>query len=435
MGQLVTYWSIPGDHSIDTFIILLMIGAACIAFYMAWNIGANDVANAMGTSVGSGAITLKQAVIIAAVLEFSGAVLVGSHVANAHRVDIVKPDVFVSDPELLMYGMVAALLASAFWITMATYYSMPVSTTHSIVGAIMGFGIAAFGPGAIQVAGVSKIIISWVVSPLCGAAIAFVIFIFVRRQILNSENPVRMTEKVVPPIVGLVFFIITLSAIYKGLKNLHLDLALFEALALAAIIGIISMFAAFALLNRVQFDQKEPLKSVEKIFAYLQVMSACYVAFAHGANDVGNAIGPLATTISIALTMGDAGGASVPNQTIIPLWVLVLGGAGITIGVLTWGKKVIRTIGSKITDITPTRGFSAEFGAATTVLICSKLGLPISTTHTLVGAVIGVGFAGGLAALDLRIIGKIIVSWLVTLPIAAFTSIGIFLVIRLIVGV
>jgi PiT family inorganic phosphate transporter len=394
---------------------------------MAWNIGANDVANAMGTSVGSGALTLKQAVLIAAFLEFFGAVLVGTHVAKTQRTEIVDPAKFSSNPELLMYGMIAALISSAVWITIATYFSMPISTTHAIVGAIIGFGIAAYGFSAIQIVGVTKILASWVISPLAGAAIAFLIFILVRNKILNSDRPLVVTKKIVPPLIGLVFFIITLSVIYKGLKNLHLDLEILQAVALATIAALISALISMVILNRLEMDVKEPIKRVEKIFAYLQIISACYVAFAHGANDVGNAVAPFATILEVAQTN------EVGEMVEVPIWILVLGGIGITIGVLTWGKKVIATIGSKITDITPTRGFSAEFGTATTVLICSKLGMPISTTHTLVGGVIGVGLAGGMGALDLRIIGKIILSWMLTLPIAAISTIMIFYVILAIV--
>ena len=254
---------------------------------MAWNIGANDVANAMGTSVGSGALTLKQAVLIAAFLEFFGAVLVGTHVAKTQRTEIVDPDKFAANPELLLWGMLAALISSAVWITIATYFSMPVSTTHSIVGAIMGFGIAAYGFSAIQIAGVSKILLSWLISPLAGAAIAYLIFIMVRKRILDAKDPLQQTKRVVPPLVGLVFFIITLSAIYKGLKNLHLDFGIDEAILLASIVGTISTFISYILLKRINTDEKKQLKSVEKIFAYLQIISACYVAFAHGANDVG----------------------------------------------------------------------------------------------------------------------------------------------------
>ena len=396
---------------------------------MAWNIGANDVANAMGTSVGSGALSLKQAVLVAAFLEFFGAVLVGSHVARTQRTEIVDPDLFMSNPDYLLWGMVAALVSSAIWITIATYFSMPISTTHSIVGAIMGFGIAAYGFSAIQVAGISKIMLSWLISPLAGAAIAYLIFILVRKKILESDDPLQITKKIVPPLVGLVFFIITLSAIYKGLKNLHLDLEIEQAISIALIIGTIAMVISFILLNKLKFKTRNPITKVEKIFAYLQIISACYVAFAHGANDVGNAVAPFATIIDIART------GKVGDMVEVPIWVLVLGGAGITIGVMTWGKRVIKTIGEKITDITPSRGFSAEFGAATTVLVFSKLGMPISTTHTLVGGVIGVGIAGGVGALDLRVIGKIIISWLITLPVAALSTIATFYLIIHILGI
>jgi PiT family inorganic phosphate transporter len=406
---------------------MIILGTAIIALYMAWNIGANDVANAMGTSVGSGALTLKQAVLIAAFLEFFGAVLVGANVAKTQRTEIVDPEQFASNPELLMYGMMAALISSAVWITIATYFSMPVSTTHSIVGSIMGFGIAAYGFSAIQVAGVSKILISWLVSPLAGAAIAFLIFIIIRRRVLNAKEPLRATKRFAPPLVGLVLFIITLSAIYKGLKNLHLDMDLAQALIIATIVGIVAGINAFAMFKIMKNNIKDQTKAVERIFAYLQIISACYVAFAHGANDVGNAVAPFATIIEIART------GVVGDMVEVPIWILVLGGIGITIGVMTWGKKVIQTIGKNITDITPSRGFCAEFGTATTVLVCSKLGMPISTTHTLVGSVIGVGLAGGVAALDLRIIGKIVISWVITLPIAALSTIGIFFIIITIV--
>jgi len=403
---------------------------------MAWNIGANDVANAMGTSVGSGALTLKRAILIAAFLEFSGAVLVGSHVAKTQRTEIVNPAYFTSgNADLVMFGMVAALLSSALWITLATYYSMPVSTTHSIVGSILGFGIAAFGFKSIVVSGVSKIMLSWLISPLAGAAIAFIIFIIVRKKILLSEKPLLVTKKIVPPIVGMVFFTITISAIYKGLKNLNLNMDLLTACIYATIVASISIILSFALLNRVNLDSKNQYQKVERIFAYLQIISACYVAFAHGANDVGNAIAPFATIMEIGKQKAEGNPVIIGDMVDVPIWILVLGGLGITVGVMTWGKKVIQTIGSRITDLTPTRGFSAEFGTATTVLICSKLGMPISTTHTLVGGVIGVGIAGGVGALDMRVIGKIVVSWLVTLPIAASTTIVIFWILRIIMGI
>jgi PiT family inorganic phosphate transporter len=394
----------------------LIIAAAAVALYLAWNIGANDVANAMGTSVASGALTLRNAVIVAAVLNFLGAVFVGTKVSNAHRVDIVHPESFESDPQLLVLGMFAALISAAIFITIATYFGMPVSTTHAIVGAIAGFGLAGYGLGAINGAGLLKIVSSWAVSPLAGAIIAFVIFWIIKRYVFDTADPIKSTKMFAPPLMGFVLFVMTLSMIYKGLKNLHMDLPVLLALGVASVIGVIAAMISYYLITKYMErtkDIEDPHRRVEKIFLIAQVVSAMFVAFAHGANDVGNAIGPMATILNVAET------GTVQTDMGIPLWLLILGGFGIMVGTATWGVKVMDTIGKKITEITATRGFSAEFGAAMTVLICSKLGLPISTTHVLVGSVIGVGLAGGLHGVDVKVIGKIIVSWLVTLPIAA----------------
>jgi PiT family inorganic phosphate transporter len=410
--------------AVGTTLLIIILAAAAVAFYTAWNIGANDVANAMGTSVASGALSLKRAVIVAAILNFLGAVFVGTHVSNAHRVDIVYPEAFSSEPMLLLYGMFAALIAAAIFITIATYFGLPISTTHAIVGAIAGYGIAAYGFSTINVAGLTKIMSSWAISPLAGAAIAYLIFIMIKRYIFDTKDPIRNTRLLAPPLMGFVFFIMTLSMIYKGLKNLHLDLPTPIALSLAGVIGVIAGIISYYLINQFLLRNQndlEPIARVEKIFLFAQVVSAMFVAFAHGANDVGNAVGPMATIISVAET------DSVATDIGIPLWLLVLGGFGILIGTATWGVKVMDTIGKKITEITATRGFSAEFGAATTVLICSKFGLPISTTHVLVGAVIGVGLAGGLQGVDVKVIGRIILSWIVTLPIAAFLCAVIFI--------
>jgi PiT family inorganic phosphate transporter len=408
----------------ESVLLLIILLAAIVAFYMAWNIGANDVANAMGTSVGSGALTIKKAIIVAGILEFAGAVMVGTTVSNAHRVDIVYPDAFSSSPLLLLYGMFAALLASAIFITIATYFGLPVSTTHAIVGAIAGFGLIAFGPSAINTIGLGKIIASWAISPFAGAVIAFIIFLLIKKFVFDTQDPIRSTRLLTPPLMGLVFFIMTLSMIYKGLKNLHLDLPVALAIGLAAAIGAIATLVAYFIIDRYMQRTghiKDTNVRVERIFLFAQVVSAMFVAFAHGANDVGNAVGPMATILSVAET------GSVATNINIPLWLLILGGIGIVVGISTWGHRVMKTIGKKITEITATRGFSAEFGAATTVLICSKMGLPISTTHVLVGAVIGVGLAGGLQAVNLRIIGKIIASWMITLPLAALLCMGIYL--------
>lgn len=404
----------------DVYLITGIISIVA-GFYMAWTIGANDVANAMGTSVGSGALTLKQAVIVAAIFEFAGAVLVGSHVTDTIRKGMVDPVIFTANPDVLMIGMLSALIASAIWLQLATHWGLPVSTTHSIVGAVVGFALIAVGTSAISWGKVSQIVGSWVISPLMGGVIACTMFIFIRNRVLDSEHPVAAVKKYAPHLVFVLFAILTLSLVYKGLKNLKLDLPLSQALGAALIVGFIAALIARFFFGKIKSSGNEGLSvelaTVEGAFRKLQIITACYMAFAHGANDVANAIGPLAAIYSISTTH------VVSMQVAVPIWILVLGGSGIIIGLATWGYKVIETIGKKITEMTPSRGFSAEFGAATTVLVCSKMGLPISTTHTLVGAVIGVGMARGIASLNLNIIRNIAYSWIITLPVAGVLSI------------
>jgi len=400
--------------------------AACA--YMAWNIGANDVANAMGTSVGSHAITMKQAVLLAAVFEFAGAFLVGGHVTNTVRKGIVSTDVFQGSPEIFVLGMLSALLAAGVWLNLATFLGLPVSTTHSIIGSIVGFGLLVGGVSAIHWGKLGSVVMSWVVSPLCGGLIGWITFTFIKRTVLTSWNPVRAARRVVPILIFPVAVILVLSMLYKGLKNLKLDVPFSQALLIALTVGILAYFTMkFVLatkLKEIPRKRADAFGQVEKIFAYLQIGTACYVAFAHGANDVANAIGPFAAIVSV-FKSGDLA-MKVP----VPMWVLALGGAGIVIGLGTWGYRVIETIGKKITSITPSRGFSAEFATATTVLVCSKLGLPVSTSHTLVGSVIGVGLARGMAALNLRVIRSIVNSWIITIPASAGFTVLIFLVLK-----
>lgn len=462
----------------ETILLILVVLAGA---YMSWNIGANDVANAMGTSVGSGALTLKQAVLIAAVLEFSGAFFFGSHVTETIQKGIVDAAVF-RNPIVVVYGMLSALLAAGVWLQVASYNGWPVSTTHSIVGAVVGFGAAVGGMEAIYWENVSFIASSWILSPLFGGLLSYGIFNLLRQQVFYAHDPVAAAKKVTPPIVFCVFFILSLVMLYKGLLNLDLHVNFFQSFLISTAIGAIGYVISKLCLRRIapahakilaesnyhpevsnqlekarrhllqvqaasrdviQYQVKEILDEinmlseslkkkeetgresaeyalVEKIFGYLQIISACLMAFAHGANDVANAIGPLAAAINI-LTTG-----SVSSLTTIPTWTLALGGVGIVIGLATWGWRVIETIGKKITELTPTRGFSAEFGAAATILIASRLGMPISTTHTLVGAVIGVGLARGIQALDLRTTRFIFISWLVTVPAGALLAIGFF---------
>ncbi len=401
----------------DIYFWILLI-AFPLGLYMAWNIGANDVANAMGTSVGSGALSFKQAVVCAGIFEFLGAVLVGGHVTQTIRKGIINPETFVAMPEHLAMGMMAALLASGLWLHLASHFGLPVSTTHSIVGGVIGFGFIVTGPASVEWGKVGQIVISWVVSPVSGGLLSFLMFTFIRSKVLDSEHPVKALKRITPFLIFLVITILCISFAYKGLKNLHLDLPLPEALLVGSVVGVLAGLAGKLLIKKITEtgDQELDLRRVEKVFAMLQIMTACYVAFAHGANDVANAIGPLAAIYAIAQS------GSVIMNVSVPIWMLFLGGIGIVFGLATFGYKVIQTVGQKITEITPSRGFSAEFGAATTVLICSKMGLPISTTHTLVGAVIGVGLARGISALNLGIIRSIISSWVITIPFTAILS-------------
>lgn len=399
-----------------------------VCAYMAWNIGANDVANAMGTSVGSHAVSLKQAVLLAAVFEFAGAFLVGGHVTNTVRKGIVSPAVFANSPDLFILGMLAALISAAIWLHLATFLGLPVSTTHSIIGGVVGFGLLVGGIAALNWGKLASVVMSWFISPLFGGAVAFLTFIFIKRTVLSSWNPVRAANRVVPILIFPVFMILVLSMIYKGLKNLKLDIPLGKAILIAAGVGLIASLVMRWLLVRKNAQRpkrrREAFEQTESIFAKLQIMTACYVAFAHGANDVANAIGPFAAIVSVFNT------GSVEMKVGVPMWVLALGGAGIVVGLATWGYKVIETIGKKITQITPSRGFSAEFATATTVLICSKMGLPVSTSHTLVGSVIGVGMAKGMAALNIKVIRNIVNSWLITVPLVALLTVIAFQILR-----
>jgi len=391
---------------------------------MACNIGANDVANAMGTSVGSKALTFRQAVMVAAVAEFLGAVLVGGHVSDTVRKGMLDPNIFADQPLHLVYGMIAALVASAIWLHLASYLGWPVSTTHAVVGAIVGFGVIAGGVDAINWVKMSKIVASWFISPAMGAVVAYFMFRFISSQILETRNPLLNAIRVVPYLVFLVLLILANAMIYKGLKNLSLDLSFPESLLLSAGVGMAGFVLTKLLISRMKMvpsqNIAEQYAATEKIFKFLQIFTAFYVAFAHGSNDVANAVGPLAAVVA-TLQNG-----AIESKVAMPLWILLLGGTGIVFGLMIWGAKVMETVGKKITEITPSRGFCAEFAAATVVLVCSKMGLPISTTHTLVGSVIGVGMARGLASLNIGIIKVIFVSWVATVPFTAVLAMIIY---------
>lgn len=462
-------------------ILVLVIG-----FYMAWNIGANDVSNAMGTSVGSGALTLKRAVLIAAVFEFSGAFFVGANVSETMQRGLIDTDMFLTEPITLILGMSAALFGAGIWLQIASYFGWPVSTTHAVVGAILGFGIVVGGVDGVQWGETLSIALSWVVSPLVSAIVSYLIFTLLQKNILYTMNPIAAAKKWLPWLIFIVFSTFTLCLVFNGLENLDLALSFSQTLGLALASGGVASAVTYFLVRRshlqgsvreppsrylpqtvvslekaikhlqrvhvVSYDkfhdkvgelltevralskqmQKETnfaakasdYQTVEKIFVYLQILTACYVAFSHGANDVANAIGPVAAVLDVIKN------GAISDVAPIPPWLLIFGGLGIVIGLATWGWRVIETIGRKITELTPTRGFSAEFGAATTILIASKMGLPVSTTHCLVGAVLGVGLARGMRALNLNVIREIALSWVITIPASALMSVSLFYALR-----
>jgi PiT family inorganic phosphate transporter len=408
---------------------LVYIGlAAAFGLFMAWGIGANDVANAMATSVGSKALTIRQAIIVAAIFEFLGAVLAGGEVTSTIRKGIVDVQLLSDTPELLVYGMLAALLAAAIWLLIASSNGWPVSTTHSIVGAIVGFAAVGIGVDAVQWGKVGTIVMSWIVSPATAGLIAYIIYQSVQRLILTHEDPLSRAKRYVPVYMFLAAFTITLVTILKGLKHVGLTISLRDSYLLAIGIAVSIALVGAYFVNRIQPDPKAEKKqhfiTVERVFGVLMVITACGMAFAHGSNDVANAIGPLAAVVSIAHN------GAITSKSALPGWVLLLGGAGIVVGLATYGRHVISTVGRKITHLTPSRGFAAELAAATTIVIASGTGIPISTTHTLVGAVLGVGMARGIEAIDLRVVGRIFLSWIVTIPAGALLAILFFFIFR-----
>ena len=411
---------------------ILLILAIIFGVFMAWGVGANDVANAMGTSVGSGAITLRQAIVIAMIFEFAGAYLAGGEVTATIRKGIIDPLALQGTPEYLVYGMLSALLAAGTWLLIASMLGWPVSTTHSIVGAIVGFAAVAISVDAVNWGKVSTIVASWVVSPLLAGGISFFLFRSVQKLILDTDKPFENAKRYIPVYMFMVGFMITMVTLIKGLKHVFKDmgfqLSFAEMFMIAAVVGIIVAFIGARLMNRVkrnkEAEEDDRYANVEKVFAILMVFTACAMAFAHGSNDVANAVGPMAAAI------GTIKSGAITAKSSMPSWVLLAGGIGIVVGLATYGYQVMGTIGKKITELTPSRGFAAELGASCTVVLASGIGLPISTTHTLVGAVLGVGLARGIAALNLRVIGNIFTSWVITLPAGAILSITFFYIFK-----
>ena len=412
---------------------VLIILAIIFGTFMAWGIGANDVANAMGTSVGSGAVTIKQAIIIAVIFEFAGAILAGGEVTATIRKGILDAALFTNEPHLLVYGMLASLLAAGMWLLIASSFGWPVSTTHSIVGAIVGFGAVGVGVDAVAWSKVFNIVISWIASPILAGVISFILFRSLQNLIIDTKHPFDNAKKYVPYYMFLVGFIISLVTIFKGLKHVGVSFDTFTSYSLSIGAGLLVAIIGTFLIRNIHLDPDENkdfyYASMERVFGVLMIITAAAMAFAHGSNDVANAIGPLAAIYSIVESGGLIGAKST-----LPIWILLVGGAGIVIGLITYGHKVIATIGTGITQLTPSRGFAATLAAAATVVIASGTGIPVSTTQVLVGAVLGVGLARGMAALDTRVINKIFLSWIVTLPAGAFMSILFFFALKGVFG-
>lgn len=414
---------------LTTYGYTLIIVAAVFGFIMAYGVGANDVANAMGTSVGSKALTIKQAIFIAAIFEFAGAYLAGGSVTSTIRSGIVDPVHFAAAPELMVFGMIGALLAAGTWLLVASYYGWPVSTTHSIVGAIIGFAAVGVGVDAVEWGKVGGIVGSWVVTPVLAGILAYLIFMSAQRLIFDTDNPLANAKKYVPFYMAFAALMMALVTVTKGLTHVGLNLSTEQnfmiAGGIAIVVGIVGKIAISRVHIDPQADKEMHFTNVEKIFGILMITTACCMAFAHGSNDVANAIGPLAAVVSVIQSGGEVAG-----KAKLDWWILPLGAVGIVIGLATLGAKVIKTIGTAITHLTPSRGFAAEMSAATTVVIASGTGLPISTTQTLVGAVLGVGLARGIAALNLGVVRNIFISWVVTLPVGAALSILFFYIIK-----
>lgn len=408
--------------------------AVIFGFFMAWGVGANDVANAMGTSVGARAITIRQAILIAMVFEFAGAWLAGGEVTETVRSGIISLENsgLEENPQLLVYGMLSSLLAAGVWLLVASQRGWPVSTTHSIVGAIIGFAVVGISFDSVMWGEVGAIASSWVVSPVFSGVIALGLFLSVQKLVLDTDDPLGNARRYVPWYIFLVGFVISIMTMIKGLSQTGLEFNFGQTLLIAVVIGFITMGLGILLLRRLALDAQaegHELDNLEKVFGVLMVFTACSMAFAHGSNDVANAIGPLAAVVGVVET-----GGVFAQESSVPEWILLLGGVGIVIGLATWGYRVIMTIGRNITHLTPSRGFAAELAAATTVVIASGTGIPVSTTHTLVGAVLGVGLAKGISALNLGVVGRIILSWLITLPVGAILSIIFFFIFRSIFG-
>lgn len=404
---------------------LFIILACVFGLFMAWGIGANDVSNAMGTSIGSKALTVKQALFIAVIFEFAGAFLAGGEVTETIRKGMFDATALEGHSDLLVLGMLGSLFAAGTWLLIATAKGWPVSTTHTLVGAVIGFAAVGVSMDVVNWTAVGNIAASWVVSPVVGGLISYCLFQSILKLILNKANPLEESRHIVPWYIFLVGFVISMVTLVNGLKYLGLNLSYFESALLSLVIGFVVMAIGHVFVKRVSSEGEGNLVGVERVFAVLMVFTACAMAFAHGSNDVANAVGPVAAVYSVVST-----GGQIAAKAVVPAWILLIGAVGIVVGVVTFGHRVIKTVGSGITELTPSRGFAATLATALTVVVASGTGLPVSSTQILVGAILGVGLAVGGESLNYRKVGAIFISWLITLPAGAGLSILFFYLFR-----
>ncbi|MDD6177023.1 MAG: inorganic phosphate transporter [Ruminobacter sp.] len=402
---------------------VIIVIAATFAFLMSWGIGANDISNAMGTSVGTKTLTIKQAIVLAIIFEFLGAYLAGGEVVSTIKDNIIIADTLETYD--LVIGMICALLSAGIWLVLASYFSWPVSTTHSIIGGIVGFGLVSCGWESINWGMFSGIVGSWIITPVIAGIIAFALFGHISKYIFCRFHPLKHAIKIAPYYVFLTILTICIVTIQKGLKHVQIELSTQESWIVSLVIALICAIISQIILKKKKFENtyeaKKHYTNVEKVFSILMILTACAMAFAHGSNDVANAIGPLASVTQI---LNNYGKEIVDNS--IPSWILPLGAVGMVLGLATFGYKVMSTVGSGITSLTPSRGFAAQLATAATVVLASGTGLPISTTQTLVGAIMGVGLARGIAAINLNLVRNIVISWIITVPAGAIIAVVFF---------
>ncbi len=413
---------------------LIYLGAALIlCFLMTWGVGANDLANVMSTTMGSKAVTVKQAMLIAIIFEFAGAFLGGSGVTETMRDGIINTSQLSDHPLIIVEGMLCVLFACTIWMNLASYLGVPVSITNALVGSMVGFGSIELGPQAIHWTAVSHIAIGWITSPLISGITAYVLFISIQQTIFVKKNPLAKAKRYIPVYLFLVGCILSFITVFKGLSHFDIHLNTQQDLIVTVITSLIITLIGLICIKRIPEPHKikrhDRFAQVEKYFAVLMAMTACAMVFAHGSNDVALAVGPLTLVYSLVFHSNE-----VINASNYPSWIILLGCIGVLAGLLMYGRKVIETVGSSITALTPSRAFAATLAAATTVVVATSTGIPVSATQTLVGAVLGVGLARGIGALNLIVIRNIFMSWIFTLPAASLLTILSYKILHILLG-